>query len=248
MTSALVSRNEEKRVKKQIGEQITLFVCVVLFLSGCATTGNPEDPIEGFNRAVFGFNDALDQVVVKPVATGYDAVLPSPVKTGVANFFGNIADVFIAVNNLLQGKVPEAAGDAGRFVVNTTVGILGLFDVATDMGLEKHDEDFGQTFGRWGVGPGAYVVVPLFGPRTVRDSVGLVLDVKADPVANLDSVPSRNSLLLTRVVSDRAQLLPADKVIEEAALDKYAYIRDSYLQRRRSLIYDGDPPRIREDF
>lgn len=247
MTSALVSRNEEKRVKKQIGEQITFFVCAVLLLSGCATTGNPKDPIERFNRAVFGFNDALDQVVARPVATGYDAVLPSPVKNRVANFFGNVADVFIAVNNLLQGKVPEAAGDAGRFVVNSTVGILGLFDVATDLGLEKHDEDFGQTFGRWGVGNGAYVVVPFFGPRTARDAVALVLDVKTDPVANVGHIPTRNTLLAVRVVSDRANLLPADKVIEEAALDKYSYIRDGYLQRRRNLIHDGNAPREKDD-
>ena len=146
---------------------------------------------------------------------------------------------------LLTRKRPasEAASDVGRFVVNSTVGILGVIDWASDMGMEKHDEDFGQTFGRWGVGNGAYVVIPVFGPRTARDTVGLVLDVKADPVANVKHVPTRNSLLVLRVVSDRATLLPADKVIEEAALDKYSYIRDAYLQRRRNLIYDGNPPR-----
>lgn len=212
-------------------------------LGGCATSGNPKDPIEGFNRAMFSFNEGLDAVIIKPVAQGYEAALPQPVKNGVTNFFGNIADVFIAVNNLLQGKLPEAFSDAGRVVVNSTVGILGVFDVATDMGLEKHEEDFGQTFGRWGVGNGAYVVVPFFGPRTVRDTAGLVLDVAADPVANIDNVPTRNTLLAVRVVSDRANLLPADKVIEEAALDKYSYMRDAYLQRRRSLIHDGNAPR-----
>jgi phospholipid-binding lipoprotein MlaA len=212
-------------------------------LGGCATSGNPKDPIEGFNRAMFSFNEGLDKVVIKPVAQGYDAALPTPVKTGVTNFFANLADVFIAVNNLLQGKVPEAASDGGRFAVNTTVGVLGFMDIASDMGLEKHDEDFGQTFGRWGVGPGPYVVVPFFGPRTARDTVGLVLDVKTDPVANYSHVATRNTLLAVRVESDRANLLPADKVIEEAALDKYSYIRDGYLQRRRNLIYDGNPPR-----
>ena len=126
--------------------------------------------------------------------------------------------------------------------MNTTAGILGVFDVASNIGLEKHDEDFGQTFGRWGVGPGAYVVVPFFGPRDVRDTVGLVLDVKADPVANIDHIPTRNTLLAVRIVSDLADLLPADKVIEEAALDKYSYVRDAYLQRRRNKIYDGSPP------
>ncbi|MDD5250122.1 MAG: VacJ family lipoprotein [Rhodocyclaceae bacterium] len=216
-------------------------------LGGCATSGNPKDPIEGFNRAMFSFNEGLDTVVIKPVAKGYDAALPTPVKTGVSNFFGNIADVFIGVNNLLQGKVQEAASDGARFLVNTTVGILGVIDWASDMGLEKHDEDFGQTFGRWGVGDGAYVVVPFFGPRTARDTVGLVLDVKADPVANYSHVATRNTLLAVRVESDRAGMLPADKVIEEAALDKYSYIRDGYLQRRRNLIYDGNPPRESED-
>lgn len=235
---------------KTLAKRITTLVvaaAMVGLLGGCATSGSPKDPIEGFNRAMFSFNEGLDTVIIKPVAQGYDAALPTPVKTGVTNFFGNIADVFIAVNNLLQGKVPEAFSDAGRVLVNSTVGILGVFDWATDMGLEKHDEDFGQTFGRWGVGNGAYVVVPFFGPRTVRDTVGLVLDVKADPVANVDHVPTRNTLLAVRIVSDRATLLPADKVIEEAALDKYSYIRDGYLQRRRNLIHDGNPPREIED-
>lgn len=216
-------------------------------LGGCATSGNPKDPIEGFNRAMFSFNEGLDSVIIKPVAQGYEAVLPTPVRTGVTNFFGNIADVFIAVNNLLQGKVPEAFSDAGRVVVNSTVGILGVIDWATDMGLEKHDEDFGQTFGRWGVGNGPFVVIPFFGPRTARDTVGLVLDVNADPVAQVDHVPTRNTLLALRIASDRAALLPADKVIEEAALDKYSYIRDGYLQRRRNLVHDGNAPRETED-
>lgn len=222
--------------------RIWTLACVALLLGGCASSSR-KDPIEGFNRAMFGINEALDTVAIRPVAKGYDAVLPSPVKTGVANFFGNIDDVFIGVNNLLQGKGITGVSDLGRFVVNSTVGIFGLIDVATTIGMEKHDEDFGQTFGRWGIGSGAYVVVPFFGPRTVRDTVGLVLDVKADPVAHISKVRARNTLLVTRIISDRTQLLPADKVIEEAALDKYAYIRDGYLQRRRNLIYDGDPPR-----
>ncbi len=231
-----------KRTFAKRWRSVALAVAAAAVLSGCATSGNPKDPIEGVNRAVFAFNEGLDTVIIRPVAVGYDTVMPAPVKTGVSNFFANVADVFIAVNNLLQGKVPEAASDAGRFLVNSTVGILGLFDVASNIGLEKHDEDFGQTFGRWGVGPGAYVVVPFFGPRDVRDTVGLVLDVKADPIAHIDHVPTRNTLLAVRIVSDRANLLPADKVIEEAALDKYSYMRDAYLQRRRSQVYDGSPP------
>ncbi|WIM06967.1 MAG: VacJ family lipoprotein [Candidatus Nitricoxidivorans perseverans] len=223
--------------------RIIVTLAAAMLLGGCATSGNQKDPIEGFNRAMFAFNEGLDTAIIKPVSKGYDAALPSPVKTGVTNFFGNIADVFIAVNNLLQGKPAEAASDAGRFLINSTVGILGLIDVATEAGLEKHEEDFGQTFGRWGADPGAYVVVPFFGPRNVRDTAGLVLDVMADPVADVGHIPTRNTLLALRIVSDRATLLPADKVIEEAALDKYSYVRDGYLQRRRSLIHDGNPPR-----
>lgn len=222
-------------------------VAGVSLLGGCATSGNPKDPIEGFNRAMFAFNDGLDKAVIKPVAQGYDAALPQPAKTGVSNFFGNIEDVFIGVNNLLQGKVPEAASDWSRFAINTTIGVLGLIDWASDFGLEKHDEDFGQTFGRWGAGTGAYVVVPVFGPRNVRDTVGLIGDLAVDPVSHVDNIPARNTLIVTRLISDRAALLPADKVIEEAALDKYSYIRDAYLQRRRSLVYDGAPPRSSDE-
>jgi phospholipid-binding lipoprotein MlaA len=227
---------------------LALFVAAAAMLGGCATSGNPKDPIEGFNRAMFTFNEGVDKALIKPAAQGYEAALPLPLRTGVSNFFANIADVFISVNNLLQGKPAEAASDMGRVVVNSTIGILGLFDVASDLGLEKHDEDFGQTFGRWGVGDGAYVVLPLYGPHTTRDVVGEALDLKADPVAHVDNVPARNILLFTRLVSDRAAQLPADKLVEEAALDKYSYIRDAYLQRRRFKIYDGNPPRETESF
>jgi phospholipid-binding lipoprotein MlaA len=213
-------------------------------LGGCATSGNPKDPIEGFNRAMFGFNEGLDKVIVRPVASGYEAVLPDPIRTGVANFFSNIADLMIGVNNLLQGKPGQAASDAGRVLVNTTVGFLGILDVASSMGMEKHEEDVGQTFGRWGMGDGAYVVLPFFGPRTARDTLGLIFDVYTDPVAHVHHIPTRNVLLATRIVSDRAELLKADKIVEEAALDKYSYVRDAYLQRRRSLIHDGNPPKL----
>ncbi len=233
----------DKKVAKRFG-MFALATALLAGLSGCASTANnPKDPIEGFNRAMFSFNDGLDKAIIKPVAQGYDYVLPQPVQTGVGNFFGNIADVFIAVNNLLQGKPADAASDAGRFLLNTTIGVLGVFDVATPAGLEKHDEDFGQTFGRWGVGEGAYVVWPIIGSRTVRDTAGYVVDVAVDPVWNVDHVPTRNSLAVLRLVDTRASLLPAEKVIDDAALDKYTYMRDAYLQRRKSLVYDGNPPR-----
>jgi len=239
-------RVSEKRMKIALPARIksvTVAMVAVGLLAGCATSGNPKDPIEGFNRAMFAFNEGLDAAIVKPVATGYEAVLPAPIRTGVTNFFSNIEDLFIGVNNLLQGKVPEAFSDLGRVAINTTAGLLGVIDWASDAGLEKHDEDFGQTFGRWGVGNGAYVVIPVFGPRTARDTVGLVLDVAADPVANHQPTRTRDVALALRLVNDRANLLPADKVIEEAALDKYSYMRDAYLQRRRNLIHDGNAPR-----
>jgi phospholipid-binding lipoprotein MlaA len=230
--------------KTQAG-RLTALVAFAALLGGCATSGNPKDPVEGFNRAMYGFNEGLDKVILKPVATGYEAVLPSPLQTGVANFFSNIEDLMIGVNNLLQGKPAQAASDAGRVLVNTTVGFLGILDVASTMGMEKHEEDFGQTFGRWGMPDGAYVVWPFFGPRTVRDTLGLILDVYVDPVwAQLDHIPTRNSMILLRYISNRAELLKADKVIEEAALDKYSYVRDAYLQRRQSLIHDGNPPKF----
>ena len=224
-------------------KSLILAVTAAGLLAGCATSGNPKDPIEGFNRAMFAFNEGLDTAIVKPVATGYEAVLPSPVRTGVTNFFGNIADLLIGVNNLLQGKGADALSDLWRVAINSTIGILGTFDIASEFGLEKHNEDFGQTFGRWGVGSGAYVVLPVFGPRTARDTVGLVLDIAADPLTHLGASDGRDVLLVLRGVNDRANLLPADKVIEEAALDKYSYIRDGYLQRRRNLIHDGNAPR-----
>ncbi|MCK9283280.1 MAG: VacJ family lipoprotein [Rhodocyclaceae bacterium] len=224
--------------------RIVLALVIAGLLGGCASSGNPRDPVEGFNRAMFAFNDGLDKAVIKPVARGYEATLPVTARNGVANFFGNIADVFIGVNNALQGKMPEAINDFGRVMVNTTLGVFGFMDVASDLGVDKHDEDFGQTFGRWGSPTGAYLVLPVFGPRNVRDTAGLAFDLAADPVGNVESVASRNVLVATRLISDRAALLPADKVIEEAALDKYSYIRDAYLQRRRNLVYDGAAPRL----
>lgn len=213
-------------------------------LSACATTANnPKDPYEGFNRAMFAVNEGIDTVAAKPLAQAYDAVAPLPVKAGVGNFFGNIADVWTALNNLLQGKLGDAVSDVGRVIVNTTVGIGGVFDVASDMGLTKHTEEFGQTLGVWGVGDGPYFFWPLIGPRTTRDTLGWAVDSYVDPVWGLDAVPLRNSLGATRFIDIRASLLPTDKIVEEAAFDKYNYVRDAYLQNRRSQIYDGNPPR-----
>jgi len=205
---------------------------------------NPRDPYEGFNRTMFSVNEAVDKAVIKPVGQGYDMAVPLPLKASVGNFFGNTADLWIGVNGALQGKFSDAGIDVSRLLINSTIGIFGLFDVASELGLEKHDEDFGQTLAVWGVSDGGFVFWPIIGPRTVRDTAGWGVDYFADPVGYTRSIPVRNSMVALRFVDIRASLLPADKVVEEAALDKYAYVRDAYLQRRRNQIYDGRPPRL----
>lgn len=221
---------------------VVLTASVLGGVTGCATTANnPKDPYEGFNRAMFSVNEGID-VVVKPVAQGYDAVAPMPVKAGIGNFFGNIADVWTGINNFLQGKGGQGFSDVGRVLINSTIGIGGVFDVASEMGLEKHAEDFGQTLGVWGVGDGPFLYWPIIGPRTTRDTFGWAVDSYADPVMRVEDVPLRNSLAGTRFIDIRASLLPSDKVVEQAAFDKYNYIRDAYLQNRRSAVFDGAPP------
>jgi len=229
-------------VNAQLVKKLTNLACVAVFVSGltaCATTANnPKDPFEGFNRAMFTVNEGFD-VVIKPVAQGYDAAAPLPVKAGIGNFFGNLYDVWTAFNNFLQGKGQQGISDVGRVLVNTTIGIGGVFDVASEMGLDKHTEDFGQTMGRWGVGDGPYFYWPLIGPRTTRDTLGWLVDSYADPVWRLNDVGLRNTLVGVRYVDLRASLLPTDKIVEQAAFDKYNYVRDAYLQNRRSEINDG---------
>lgn len=240
-----MTRKERPVISQSLKRGVFALVAAVV-LPGCATNANhPKDPFEGFNRAMFAVHEGVD-TVLKPVAKGYDEVTPGPVKMGVGNFFGNLADVWIAVNNLLQGKLTDGASDVGRFFVNSTVGILGLVDVASEIGLDKHDEDFGQTLGYWGVGDGPYLFWPVIGPRNVRDTVGFVVDASADPVGYLEDVSVRNTLMGVRIIDYRASLLPADKVVEEAAFDKYNYLRNAYFQNRRSVIHDGNPPPLED--
>ena len=224
---------------------LTLLVPLTL-LGGCAST-NPRDPLEPVNRALYSFNDGVDTALIRPIAEGYRAVLPTFVRTGISNVFGNVNDVLIALNNLLQGKIVNAASDVGRVLVNTTIGIAGFFDVATNFGLEKHNEDFGQTLGWWGVGDGPYLVLPIVGPSNLRDAVARVVDYKTDPITYVRSMRLRNSLWGVRALSQRADLLDTSKILETAALDQYEFVRDAYLQRRRSLVYDGAPPREKDD-
>lgn len=230
-------------MKKMLAKSVAA-LAVLAALSGSAVAGdNPNDPAEGFNRAMFSVNEALDTVIAKPLAKGYDEVAPLPVKAAFGNFFSNIADLMIGVNNLLQGKPDQAFSDWGRVLVNTTLGIGGAFDVASEMGMDKHYEDFGQTLAVWGVGEGAYLFWPVIGPRTARDTGGFIVDAYTDPLWQFEPVAVRNSLVGIRYIDQRAALLPTDKIIEEGATDKYAYIRDAYLQHRRNAVYDGNPPR-----
>lgn len=228
----------QSRMKPLVAAVLML---VVGMLSGCAHQ-NARDPLEPLNRGVYAFNDALDNVVMKPLATGYQAVLPQFVRTGVTNFFSNLDDVTVIVNGILQLKIPQALSDTGRLLINSTIGVLGLFDVATHFGLEKHNEDFGQTLGYWGIGNGPYLVLPFVGPSSFRDGVGRWVDWKTDPVRWEDHIRTRNQFLGLRIVNNRANLLDSEKVLDAAAIDRYAFLRDAYLQRRRSLVYDGNPP------
>ncbi len=219
-----------------------------LALGGCASTHhNPKDPLEPFNRGVYQFNDALDKAIVKPAAKGYNTVVPPPAKMMVSNFFSNLNDITVAINNLLQFKIADAISDGGRILVNSTIGLLGLADVASAVGLEKHNEDFGQTLGRWGVNSGPYLVIPFFGPSSIRDGAGLYADSHPRVLQRVKPVDARNQLIATNVLSKRASLLDQEKVFDEAAIDRYSFIRDAYLQRRQGLVYDGDPPREKFD-
>lgn len=216
----------------------------VLLLSGCATKATtPGDPLEGYNRAVFQFNDAVDRVALKPAATAYQRVLPGFVQTGVNNFFGNLNDVWSGANNLMQGKGAAGMSDLTRFTLNSTLGLAGLLDIASEAGLQKHNEDFGQTLGYWGMPSGPYFVLPLLGPSTIRDSAALPLDMAADPWTYVDPTSHRNWGTALRIVDKRAELLEASDLVEGAALDRYVFIRDGYLQRRQSQVFDGETSR-----
>lgn len=213
-------------------------------LQACASVPHPDprDPLESFNRGVFGFNDALDRAVVQPVATGYQKVTPQWLRTGVGNFFHNLEDVWSAVNNALQLRGQDTGDSIGRVMINTTIGLGGLVDVASDLNVERHPANFGLTLGRWGVGAGPYIVLPFLGSYTLRDAAALPVESRGYLVNYVNDEPTRNGLIVLDAVNTRAQYLKAGQVVEEAALDKYSFIRDAYLQRRRNQVYDGNPP------
>ncbi|MEP7246586.1 MAG: VacJ family lipoprotein [Gammaproteobacteria bacterium] len=219
-----------------------LFALIPALLAGCASQPNvkkdPRDPLESFNRASYKFNDALDRAVLKPVAKGYKAIAPQFVETGVSNFFSNLEQPTVIVNDLLQAKFKPALSDTGRFLMNTTIGLGGLLDPASAAGLDRNDEDFGQTLGKWGVPSGPYLMVPFFGPSTFRDGVGSGADVFTDPVHYVERDAIRYSLDGVGLINMRAQLLQTEEALSQT-YDKYAFIRNVYLQRREFLVTDG---------
>ncbi|MCP4286126.1 MAG: VacJ family lipoprotein [Gammaproteobacteria bacterium] len=223
----------------------SLTVLMVLFLAGCASTSefaDPRDPWEGFNRAMYSFNETVDEAIIKPLAKGYKAVVPVPVNRGITNFFSNLGDIGSAINNALQFKLSRAGSDLGRVAFNTTLGLFGFFDVATNMNLPHYGEDFGQTLGVWGSSPGPYIVLPLLGPSSGRDAIGLVFDWFTDPVSYIEDDGVRLALRSLWVVDRRADLLGASKLVEQSALDPYGFVRNAYLQKRRYDVHDGNPP------
>jgi phospholipid-binding lipoprotein MlaA len=220
-------------------------IALGLVLSGCATPGegDPRDPLEPLNRKIYAFNEVVDENFAKPVATAYRDLLHEEIRGRVRNFFSNIGDLWIGANDVLQGKFFDGFESGMRFVFNSTLGLFGLHDVASDMGIEKRNEDFGQTLGRWGVGEGPYLVLPILSSSTLRDAVGTGVDMYVDPLSEVRPIRLRNAATGLRLVNARADLLEASRILEQAALDKYVFQRDAYLQRRRNLVFDGQPPR-----
>lgn len=231
-----------------IRKALTLTAGAAVLLSGCASTAtNPKDPFEKFNRAVFTFNDAVDRTALKPAATAYKNYTPDFLQTGVNNFFGNLSDLWSSANNFAQLKGQDGLNDFTRFAVNSTLGLLGVLDIATPAGLRKHNEDLGQTLGYWGIPSGPYLMLPLLGPSTVRDTAVLPGDWWGDGWTHVNDIPWRNGGIVLRAVDQRASVLDASNLLEDAALDRYEFIRDGYLQRRNSKVLDTDKAQVRAD-
>ena len=227
-------------------------LALLLALGGCAAMPadvgrNPADPFERINRQVYSFNDHFDRWVARPVARSYKAVVPKPVRNCVGNVFANATEVPSFINAGFQGRPADAVTDVGRLVVNSTLGLGGCFDVATGMGWERNRQDFGLTLGKWGLTPGPYIVLPFLGPSSVRDAVGEIPDYFLDPVGYIRPTALHYQIYAARFVDRRAQLLDATGLINDAALDPYTFVRDGYLQRRRSRVYDGNPPPLPEE-
>ena len=241
----MLDKSQQSFGSRSFRWRLVIGLLLVSTLSACATTAtraaDPRDPFEPINRVSYAVNDGLDRVLIKPAAVVYHAVTPQFFQTGVTNVFANAKYPVTIVNNALQGKFRYAASDTGRFLLNTTAGLGGLFDPATAVGIERHDEDFGQTFGKWGIGAGPYFVVPLFGPTTLRDGFGSIADDFAEPRAHLEDDSTRWTLWAVDKFETRVRLLDADVVLERSG-DPYAFVRSAYLQRREYQVRDGDVP------
>ena len=218
---------------------------LIVFFNGCATTGSgdPRDPLEGFNRGVYSFNQSLDNVIFNPLGKAYRTITPDFVDKGVTNFFSNLNEIAVVANDIMQFKIDQALSDASRFIFNSTIGLFGFFDVSTTIGFPKHDEDFGQTLGHWGVGAGPYVMVPFFGPTTLRDATGFAIDKGLlNPIFYLDNTELKAGLLTLSYVDFKADLLSAQQILGEAALDEYEFVKNAYFEKRESQINDGEIP------
>lgn len=224
---------------------ITAQLALFPLFTGCASARNPGDPLEPLNRGIYRFNDTVDKAAIKPAAKAYDAIMPAPFKIMAGNFTSNLDDAIVTVNDLLQFKFAQAASDGSRFIFNSTFGIFGLLNVTSR--LEKHHEDVGQTLGYWGMGSGPYLVLPFLGPSSVRDGAGLYVDTTFGLPSRIKDVPTRNQFYLGSFIHRRAAILDQEKVLDEAMIDRYEFIRDTYLLHRRSLVYDGNPPREKYD-
>ena len=236
----------DSKIVARMSSPVASFVVAAL-LAGCAATPSRDDPFEPMNRASYAVHEVVDGYVVKPIAQAYVDYTPRLVQKGVSNFFGNIDDFFSFINAMLQNKPDKAGHNLGRVITNTGFGLIGLIDIASDAGIPKGDEDFGQTFGVWGIPQGPYLFIPVLGPTTVRDGTGLVIRGFAWPIGYIPDVPTRNILYSIGFIDARASALQAESLVNQASLDRYTFIRRAYLQRRRYLVYDGAPPPLKED-
>ena len=227
--------------------RVTATLSCVALLAGCAAAPSRDDPFEPMNRASYSVHEVVDGYVVKPVAKAYVDYAPHLVQLGIANFFGNIDDFFSFINGMLQNKPEKAGHDLGRVITNTGFGLLGLIDIASEAGIPKGNEDFGQTFGYWGIPQGPYLFIPLLGPTTVRDGTGWIIRAYTTPVGYISDVPTRNILWSIGYLNERAQALQAESILDQASIDRYTFIRRAYLQRRRYLVFDGAPPPPKDD-
>ena len=229
-----------------ISRAAAMLSCIAL-LAGCAAAPSRDDPFEPMNRAAYAVHEVVDGNIVKPIAQAYVDYAPRLVQKGISNFFGNIDDLFSFINGVLQNKPEKAGHDLGRVITNTGFGLLGLIDIASEAGIPKGNEDFGQTFGYWGIPQGPYLFIPLLGPTTVRDGTGWVIRAYTTPISYIPDVPTRNILWCIGYLNERAQALQAESILDQASLDRYTFLRRAYLQRRQYLVFDGAPPPPKDD-